>query len=171
MRLRLARLQAVSLRNMYSEHGLDAWIRSVFADVCQSLMVVSYWMPGVAAEVGGVRHAAEDVLAPCSVPTGAPSADGVGRPLAVVLDRVHELVRHADRVVGVLEEDAPVGLAGEARVVALLDEGPGLLLLVRLRVDELEDVRMVRIEDDHLGRAAGLAAGLDHAGEGVVAAA
>ena len=46
MRLRLARLQAVSLRNMYSEHGLDAWIRSVFADVCQSLIVVSYWMPG-----------------------------------------------------------------------------------------------------------------------------
>ena len=31
---------------MYSEHGLDAWIRSVFALVCQSLIVVSYWMPG-----------------------------------------------------------------------------------------------------------------------------
>src|SRR3954452_3330813 len=46
MRLRLARLHAVSLRNMYSEHGLLAWIRSVFADVCQSLIVVSYWMPG-----------------------------------------------------------------------------------------------------------------------------
>src|SRR3954469_19713011 len=46
MRLRLARLQAVSLRNMYSEHGLLAWIRSVFADVCQSLIVESYWMPG-----------------------------------------------------------------------------------------------------------------------------
>src|SRR5664279_2092592 len=46
MRLRLARLHAVSLRNMYSEHGLDAWIRSVLELVCQSLMVVSYWMPG-----------------------------------------------------------------------------------------------------------------------------
>src|SRR5687768_12277061 len=46
MRLRLARLHAVSLRNMYSEHGLLAWMRSVFADVCQSLMVESYWMPG-----------------------------------------------------------------------------------------------------------------------------
>src|SRR5258706_11962511 len=46
IRLRLARLQAVSLRNMYSEHGLLAWIRSVFADVCQSLIVVSYWIPG-----------------------------------------------------------------------------------------------------------------------------
>ncbi len=42
----MARLQAVSLRNMYSEHGLLAWMRSVVADVCQSLMVVSYWMPG-----------------------------------------------------------------------------------------------------------------------------
>src|SRR2546430_8415161 len=46
MRLSEARLHAVSFRNMYSEHGLDAWIRSVFADVCQSLRVVSYWMPG-----------------------------------------------------------------------------------------------------------------------------
>ena len=46
MRLRLARLQAVSLRNMYSEHGLLAWMRSVLAEVCQSLIVVSYWMPG-----------------------------------------------------------------------------------------------------------------------------
>ena len=46
MRLSEARLQAVSLRNMYSEHGLLAWMRSVFADVCQSLIVVSYWMPG-----------------------------------------------------------------------------------------------------------------------------
>ena len=31
---------------MYSEHGLDAWIRSVLAEVCQSLIVVSYWIPG-----------------------------------------------------------------------------------------------------------------------------
>ena len=46
MRFSDARLHAVSLRNMYSEHGFDAWIRSVFADVCQSLIVVSYWMPG-----------------------------------------------------------------------------------------------------------------------------
>ena len=36
----------MSLRNMYSEHGLLAWMRSVFDEVCQSLMVVSYWMPG-----------------------------------------------------------------------------------------------------------------------------
>ena len=72
-------------------------------------------------------------------------------------------------MVGVLEEDAAVGLTGEAGVVALLDEGPGLLLLVELRVDEVEDVRMVGVEDDHLGRAPGLAARLHDAGEGVVA--
>ena len=33
---------------MYSEHGLDALIRPVFGHVCQSLIVVSYWMPGSA---------------------------------------------------------------------------------------------------------------------------
>src|SRR5205823_11176443 len=50
-----------------------------------------------------------------------------------------------------------------------LDQCPGLALLLDLAVDELDDVRMVGIEDHHLGRPASLAAGLDHAGEGVKA--
>src|SRR5438105_11557132 len=41
-----ARLQLVSSRYMYSEQGLLALIRPVVADVCQSLIVVSYWIPG-----------------------------------------------------------------------------------------------------------------------------
>src|SRR5208282_6685389 len=45
-RLNDARLQAVSSRNMYSEQGLEALIRSVALQVCQRLMVVSYCMPG-----------------------------------------------------------------------------------------------------------------------------
>src|SRR5665213_829836 len=43
-----ARLHAVSSRNMYSEHGLDALIRPLLAQVCHSLMVVSYCTPGSA---------------------------------------------------------------------------------------------------------------------------
>ena len=46
MRLIEARLQLVSSRNMNSLHGLLALMRPVTADVCQSLMVVSYWTPG-----------------------------------------------------------------------------------------------------------------------------
>src|ERR1700730_9705528 len=45
-RFRLARLQAESSRNMYSEHGLEALMRAVFFEVCQRLTVVSYCMPG-----------------------------------------------------------------------------------------------------------------------------
>src|SRR6185437_9059848 len=45
-RLKLARLQAESSRNMYSEHGFEALMRAVFLDVCQRLMVESYCMPG-----------------------------------------------------------------------------------------------------------------------------
>src|ERR671933_646282 len=48
MRLRLARLQLESSTCMYSEQGLDALIRDVFEHVCQSLIVVSYCMPGSA---------------------------------------------------------------------------------------------------------------------------
>src|SRR5215467_3040636 len=45
-RFRLARLQALSSRNMYSLHGLLALMRAVFLLVCQRLTVVSYCMPG-----------------------------------------------------------------------------------------------------------------------------
>src|SRR3954447_23686870 len=43
-----ARLQDELSRCMYSLHGLDAVIRPVSGQVCQSLMVPSYWMPGSA---------------------------------------------------------------------------------------------------------------------------
>src|SRR3954463_2565051 len=46
IRFKLARLQAESSRNMYSEHGFDALMRAVFFDVCHLLIVVSYCMPG-----------------------------------------------------------------------------------------------------------------------------
>src|SRR5207248_11672950 len=55
-------------------------------------------------------------------------------------------------------------------VVSGLLEDARLLLLARLAPDELLDVRMVDVEDDHLGSAARLAAGLDRAGGGVGAA-
>src|SRR5580698_1139948 len=43
----------------------------------------------------------------------------------------------------------------------------GLGFLFRLALDEVDDVRMVDVEDDHLGGTASLAAGLDDAGKGV----
>src|SRR6187551_1865063 len=45
-RLSDARLHAELSRNMYSEHGFDALIRDVLMHGCQSLIVVSYCMPG-----------------------------------------------------------------------------------------------------------------------------
>ncbi len=44
----LARLHAVSSRNMYSEHGFDPFILPASGQVCHSLMVVSNWTPGSA---------------------------------------------------------------------------------------------------------------------------
>src|ERR1700683_1531620 len=43
-----ARLHEELSRCMYSLHGLDAVIRPLSGQVCQSLMVESYWMPGSA---------------------------------------------------------------------------------------------------------------------------
>ncbi len=46
MRFMLARLQALSSRCIYSEHGLLALILPEFGHVCQLLMVVSNCRPG-----------------------------------------------------------------------------------------------------------------------------
>src|SRR5882762_6676353 len=48
MRFAEARLQAVSSRNMYSEHGLEARISPDALQVCQSFMVVLKCRPGSA---------------------------------------------------------------------------------------------------------------------------
>ena len=47
------------------------------------------------------------------------------------------------------------------------DEGVSLGFFFLFALDELDDVGMVDVEDDHLGGAASFAAGLDDAGEGV----
>ncbi len=80
----------------------------------------------------------------------------------------HEVVGDADGVIGVLEEDGAVGVGvGMRAVVSLGDEGVGLGFFFLLALDEVDDVGMVDVEDDHLGGAASLASGLDDAGEGV----
>ena len=56
---------------------------------------------------------------------------------------------------------------GMGAVVSHGDQGVGLGFFFLLALDEFDDVGMVDVEDDHLGGAAGLAAGLDDAGEGV----
>src|SRR3954469_15277255 len=48
IRLSDARLHDELSRRMYSLHGLDAVIRPLSGQVCQSLIVPSYWMPGSA---------------------------------------------------------------------------------------------------------------------------
>ena len=97
--------------------------------------------------------------------------DGARGELVVVGDGLHELVGDAHGVVGVLEEDASEGFAVRAgAVVASLHQRPCLLLFLDLALDEVFNVRVVDVEDDHLGSAACFAAGLDDAGEGVKAA-
>src|SRR5207247_1472064 len=96
--------------------------------------------------------------------------DGLERPVFVRERRAHEVVGRADRVVRVLELDRLPRLAVQTHVVALLAEGPGLLLFLRLAPDELAYVRVVGVENDHLRRAPRRAARLDRAGDGIGAA-
>src|SRR5258705_418409 len=129
---------------MYSLQGLLALMRAVFLDVCQRLMVVSYCMPG--SPHCQVASAMACMMSLAFYGSGVEGSVGV--------DGGHELVGDADGVVGVLEEDGAVGFGvGAGAVVAGLDEGPCLLLLADLAVDEVDDVGVVDVEDDHLGGA------------------
>ena len=97
-----------------------------------------------------------------------PSLTVLGGEVGVADYGVHEVVGDADAVVGVLEEDGGVGVGvGMGAVVSHGDQRVGLGFFFLFALDEFDDVGMVDVEDDHLGGAAGLAAGLDDAGEGV----
>src|SRR5664280_1933458 len=58
---------------------------------------------------------------------------------------------------------APPSRAVRVQVEAIVAQDPRLLLLIGLAPDELFDVGVVSVEDDHLRGATGLAAGLDGA--------
>ena len=124
---------------------------------------------GIAAAPGGVGDPVEQVFG-FEVLHGASVFDGARGEAVVAQDRVHEVVGDADGVVGVLEEDGRVGIRiGRRAVVSRCDQGVRLGFFFRFALDEVDDIRMVDVEDDHLGGAASLAAGLDDAGEGVKA--
>src|SRR5947209_2694151 len=80
--------------------------------------------------------------------------------------RLHEFIGDAHGVIGVLEEDGAVGFRiGRRTVVAFGDQCPSLGFFFGLAIDEVDDIGMVNVEDDHLGGAASLATRLDDAGE------
>src|SRR5680860_913411 len=92
---------------------------------------------------------------------------GTQAELPAFFDGAHELVVDADRVIGVLVLHAGDVDATEVHVIAGIAEDTDLVLFVFLGVDELGDVGVVDVENDHLRRAAGGATGLDGACRGV----
>ena len=101
-------------------------MRAVFFEVCQRLTVVSYCMPGspqcqVASEIRRQQFFGFEGV------HGAAVFDGAGGEIGVADDGVHEVVGHANGVVGVLEEDGGVGVGvGMRAVVSHGDQRVGL---------------------------------------------
>ena len=141
-------------------------MRPPAGQVCHSLMVVSNCTPGSAQAQAASAISRHSWRARTRAHHPAVGAGGEV-PVAVVEHRPDELVADPHRVVGVLAGDGLVGLAVEVGGVAGGDEGPDLLLLALLPVDELLDVGMVDVEDDHLGGPPGGASRLDGAGRPV----
>ena len=88
IRLTLARLQAESSRNMYSEQGFEALIRPEFGQVCQRLMVRVVLHARIAAGPGRLGHLAEHVAGRIGGPVVRRVGDPVRGPGLVGLDRL-----------------------------------------------------------------------------------
>ena len=122
---------------------------------------------GIAATPGGVGDFVHQLFGFVGL-HGAAVFDGAGGEIGVAEDGVHKVIRYADGVVRVLEEDGAVGFGvGRRTVVSGGDQGVGLGFFLTLALDEVNDVGMVDVEDDHLRCPAGFAAGLNDSGEGV----
>ena len=101
---------------------------------------------------------------------GATVFYGVRGEAVVADDVVHEVIGHADGVVGVLKEDGAVGIGiGRRAVVALRYQCVSFGFFFLFAEDEFFDVGMVYVQDDHLRGAASFASRLDYAGESVEA--
>ncbi len=123
---------------------------------------------GIAALPGGFGHFAHQI-ASAEFLHGLSVVHVAGPPIAVLFHGAHEVVGHAHRVVGVLEENGGIGLAVDRGVIALLDQHLGLALLLHFGLDEFLDVRVIHIQNHHLRGAARLSAALDYSGERVEA--
>ena len=159
-------------RGVIQEHVLRAWVAGV--DTRGGLAGVPAVDSGVelhsrvAAQPGGFGHFVEQVASAKFI-GGLAVGNVLGPPIFVRFDSAHEIVGNANGVIGVLEEDGSVSCTVDGRVVAGTDQGVGLGLFLVLAFDEFNDIRMVHIEDDHLGGAASFAAALDDTREGVKA--
>ena len=96
--------------------------------------------------------------------------DSASGEVGIPRDCDHEVVGDANRVVRVLKEDRAVGVGVRMRsVVSVGNEGMRFGFFFALAIDEVNDIRVIDIEDDHLRRTARLAAGLDDSRKSVKA--
>src|SRR5258707_699022 len=80
--------------------------------------------------------------------------DRAGMKFAVILGCGHKFIGHANGVVGVLEKDGAVGFGvGAGAVISHLDQRPRFGFFLGFAVDEINDVGMVHVQNNHLGGA------------------
>ena len=160
-------------RRVVEVHVLRARVRAV--DAARRVSGVPPVDRGVELEarVGALPRGLGDLAPEVAGPDRLDDLAGGDRletPVGVVDDGLHELVGDAHRVVGVLVLDRERVGAVEVHVEAGVAQHASLALLFDLAPDELFDVGVVDVEDDHLGGAPGLATRLDRAGRRVGAA-
>ena len=123
---------------------------------------------GVAAGPSAFRNTAHQLPRLIGRPGFLRVGDPVRGPIPVLDDSPEEIVGQPHAEVFILEHDGAVRFAIEITGIALLDQRAGFPFFILFGFDEFLDVRVPDFEGVHLRRAAGLAAGLDDARDGVI---
>ena len=75
-------------------------------------------------------------------------------PLIIVHYRPHEIIRHTNTVIRILEKHRRIGRSGKRTIISSIDQGPSLLLFIDLTVNEINNVWVGYIQHYHLCSAA-----------------
>ncbi len=121
---------------------------------------------GIGTFPGSFSHLSKQVPSPDRLKNGSV---GYGPQIPFIVGHygLHELVGNPNRVVGVLIHDRMAVHTVETHVEASLLKSTDLSFLAGLAPDELLDVRMADVEDDHLGGPPGSTSTLDSACRGI----
>ena len=156
-------------RALPGKHGLLPLIRPALGAVCHWLMVVSNCMPGSAHSQAALaiwRNRSRARTVRTGVPSIRPSRSQSASSRTACMNS--SVTRTELLAFWYWMEKASDAV--EVHVEPGVAQHPGLALLEGLAPDEVLDVGMVDVEDDHLGRPPGLAARLDRPGRRVGAA-
>src|SRR5207247_421318 len=122
----------------------------------------------ITANVSGLGNHPQEVASSISI-HHLPAGYSTGVPFFVLNDRLHKIVGDSNAIIGVLKENRTVGRTIERTVITRCNQRPGFFLFLFLASDEVHYIRMIDIQNHHLGGSPSFPTRFDDPCKGVIA--